>query len=44
IRLEFVDRLRDEMKFGSVAELVGQLEKDKEDTLNRVNRDEWIKK
>lgn len=33
IRLEFVDRLRDEQKFGSIDELISQLEKDKEETL-----------
>lgn len=43
IRLEFVDRLRDEKKFGSVVDLVAQLKKDKDDTLMRVKRDEWIK-
>ncbi len=33
IRLEFLDKLRDEQKFGSVEELTVQLEKDKEETL-----------
>lgn len=44
VRLEFVDRLRDEKKFGSVAELVGQLKKDKDDTLRRIRSEEWTKK
>ena len=33
IRLEFVDRLRDERKFGSIQELTEQLERDREETL-----------
>lgn len=36
IRLEFMDRLRDEKKFSSVDELVGQLSQDREETLLRV--------
>lgn len=36
IRLEIVDRLRDERKFGSIEELIRQLEKDREETLSRV--------
>ncbi len=36
VRLEFVDRLRDEKKFGSVRELTEQLQKDREMTLIRV--------
>lgn len=36
IRLEWVDRLRDERKFSSVGELTGQLEKDREETLLRI--------
>lgn len=37
IRLEWVDRLRDERRFDSVEELVEQLEKDREDTLTMIN-------
>ncbi|MDE5996883.1 MAG: riboflavin biosynthesis protein RibF [Muribaculaceae bacterium] len=33
IRLEFVDKLREEQKFESIDELISQLEKDKEETL-----------
>lgn len=36
LRLEFIDRLRDERKFGSVAELIEQLQRDREETLLRV--------
>lgn len=36
LRLEFLDRLRDEKKFGSVEELIEQLNKDREETLLRV--------
>lgn len=36
LRLEWVGRLRDEKKFGSVPDLVRQLEKDKEETLRRA--------
>lgn len=39
IRLEFVDKLRDEQKFGSVDELIAQLEKDKEETLMIVKNE-----
>ena len=37
VRLEFIDRLRDERKFGSVGELTEQLRKDREETLARVD-------
>lgn len=37
IRLEFVGRLRDERRFGSVDGLVEQLHKDREDTLRMIN-------
>ncbi len=40
LRLEFVSRLRDERKFGSVEELKEQLERDREDTLVRVKNQE----
>lgn len=36
VRLELIDRLRYERKFSSVDELVGQLERDREETLLRV--------
>lgn len=36
VRLEIVDRLRDEKKFGSIVDLVKQLKRDKEETLRRV--------
>lgn len=36
VRLELIDRLRDERKFSSVDELVGQLERDRKETLLRV--------
>lgn len=36
MRLEFADRLRDERKFGSVEELVRQLEIDREETLRAI--------
>ena len=36
IRLEFIDRLRDERKFKSVDELVEQLKKDKEETMRSI--------
>lgn len=36
VRLEFIDRLRDERKFGSVEELKEQLKKDREETMLRV--------
>ena len=39
IRLEFIGRLRDERKFGSVEELAAQLRKDREETLGRVERE-----
>lgn len=38
VRLEIVDRLRDEKKFGSIVDLVKQLKRDKEETLLRVQR------
>lgn len=38
VRLEFLDRLRDEKKFSSVDELMRQLERDREETLSRVER------
>ncbi len=38
VRLEIVDRLRDEKKFGSIVDLVKQLRRDKEETLLRVQR------
>ena len=38
IRLEFIDRLRDEVRFGSVDQLKRQLAKDREETLARVKR------
>lgn len=37
LRLEFIDRIRDERKFGSVAELRDQLKLDKEETLRRAD-------
>lgn len=37
IRLEFFNRLRDEIKFDSVGHLVSQLEKDREDTLRELS-------
>lgn len=37
LRLEWVGRLRDERKFGSVPELIEQLEKDRKDTLTMIN-------
>lgn len=36
VRLEFLDRIRDERKFGSVRELVWQLEKDKEMVIKKL--------
>lgn len=39
IRLEFIDKLRDEQKYGSVDELIVQLEKDKEETLMIVKNE-----
>lgn len=36
LRLEFVDRIRDERKFGSVSDLTEQLKNDREETLRRV--------
>lgn len=39
IRLEFIDKLRDEQKYGSVDELIAQLEKDKEETLMIVKNE-----
>lgn len=36
LRLEWIDRLRDERKFGSVEELIGQLERDREETLLKI--------
>lgn len=35
IRLEFIDRLRDEVRFGSVDQLTKQLAKDRDETLQR---------
>ncbi|MDE6290284.1 MAG: riboflavin biosynthesis protein RibF [Muribaculaceae bacterium] len=37
IRLEFLDRLRDERRFASVGELVEQLNRDREETLLKIN-------
>ena len=36
VRLEWVGRLRDERKFGSVEELIAQLQRDREETLGRI--------
>lgn len=36
VRLEWVGRLRDERKFGSVDELIAQLQRDREETLGRI--------
>ena len=36
VRLEWVGRLRDERKFGSVEELIAQLRRDREETLGRI--------
>lgn len=36
VRLEWVARLRDERKFGSVEELIAQLRRDREETLGRI--------
>lgn len=41
VRLEFIDRLRDERKFESVEELKEQLRKDREETMLRVGRMEY---
>lgn len=41
IRLEFIDRLRDERKFDSVDELVEQLKRDREETILRVKSGGW---
>lgn len=41
IRLEFIDRLRDERKFESVDELVEQLHKDRDETMLRVAKIEY---
>lgn len=40
LRLEFIGRLRDEQKFGSVSELIEQLKKDREETLLMVKTQE----
>jgi riboflavin kinase/FMN adenylyltransferase len=37
LQLEFVARLREEIKFNSLTELQAQLEKDKEETRNILN-------
>lgn len=36
VRLEWVARLRDERKFGSVEELIAQLQRDRDETLGRI--------
>ena len=40
VRLEFMDRLRDECRFGSVEELIQQLKRDREETMRMINEND----